>query len=1647
MRKAVTVLAIIFLVLFLLIGGVFWALETPAGQNFLTKQATAYLRKKLDTRIDIKAIRLSIPDWVALEGVYIEDKAGDTLVAGDRLYVNIDMFSLIKGNIGINEIEAEGLRANVSRTLPDTVFNYQFIVDAFASKEPVPEDTAFAPLDMRLDKISLKRVHVSYQDVVSGTDAEIRIPSGEVLFSAFNPSYSRYHPQRTVLTGVRANLKMYAPLVAATPSSSTATAQNVADTLDVNVGDVDIRDFGLTFVDDVLGLSSAVQLGRLNGKLEQVFVNSQQITVNTVNLEKTSATVEFAKRAKVVSKNEPSTSGEASPGEASPGWTIRVGSLKLTDVNAAYDDQNEAKIPRGMDYAHLGITGLTADLTNFIFSTDSIAGSLERAAFREKSGFVLQQAKADFAYASTQTYLRNFYLKTPSTVLQDELVLRYKNQEQLTEQLGQVGVSVRLKSSQLAFRDVLLLVPDLKDTPPFSKNPEGVLKGDALITGTVNNLQIKQANFSTLDGTILRTTGRIRGLPDTDRLAMEIDLGEFSTTRQDLMKILPDSSLPSSIELPERLALRGKLNGTLEDLTMDAVIETSLGNASFDGAIKNATDSVRAMYNGQLSLEEFDLGKFLKQPPEELGKLSLRADVDGQGYDPKTMQTRINGTVQSASVKGYTYQDLNLTGTLENGRGDFKAGITDPNVDLALNAQVDLNPEFPTVTASGTIQKLDLKALNLYAEELSLSGAIDANMTSTDPANPLGTVSIRDLVMTTTGEPVRIDSAVVELSSENSIKTARVESPFLKATVAGTFDYEHLGDIVLSELNTYFTLPDSLFAPAPTPYELSVDIRLANHPLIQQFVPALMRMDTVRLNARIDSDADSSLLATLSVPLLEYDSIRTDNARLNLVGLGQEATVSGQVEKVESAAFRVRNASIDGTVANNTALLTLLVRDSVDNPQHTVGMRLAQVDNAYRFSLRDPLELDYRIWQTDSAGYVQYSPAGILIQNFGINREGQSILVQSQTEQPNGPLKISVDSVGIGQFIALVTRDSTLADGKLDGDIELRNYMETPSFTGDLHIKNLTVTNIPIGDVNLDATNEKANRISLDVNLISDLNDLKLTGDYITNGETSLDFDLDIAKLSARTIEAFSFGELRNARGNLTGKTSLDGTAESPILNGALRFDSVAFDVTQLGARYRLNDQAITFDRQRILFNSFTIQDTLNQKLEINGNVSIATLPDVGYDLSMRANDFTVLNASRKDNDYFYGKGIIDMVLNVKGKGAESIIDGTIKLRPGSDITVLLPDDAQGAGSTEGIVQFVDMSDSSAVATVDSSDIESSLRVDFASELSLNIEADDESQLTIVIDELNGDNIKVKGNAQLNAGIAPNGQLYLLGLYELTEGSYDLTFEVLKKQFTIQKGSQILWTGDPLEAQVDITAVYAVNADLVALDATQTDLGKIPLNVLLKINGNLSSPVVSFDIEVSERLGEDDAQRVERSNVLTNLRNNTAELNKQVFALLVLNRFITDQTTGSSTSGVSAEAIARQSVSQLLSDQLNLLASDLIKGVNVNFNLNSTAEGSAARTDLNVGLSKAFLNDRLTVSVGRNFELENSNGSDASSTELFDNVAVNYALTKDGRYLFRAYRKNQYQAVLQGFIVETGLSFIVTLDYDKFRELFQKEVE
>ena len=254
---------------------------------------------------------------------------------------------------------------------------------------------------------------------------------------------------------------------------------------------------------------------------------------------------------------------------------------------------------------------------------------------------------------------------------------------------------------------------------------------------------------------------------------------------------------------------------------------------------------------------------------------------------------------------------------------------------------------------------------------------------------------------------------------------------------------------------------------------------------------------------------------------------------------------------------------------------------------------------------------------------------------------------------------------------------------------------------------------------------------------------------------------------------------------------------------------------------------------------------------------------------------------------------------------------------------------------------------------------------------------------------------------------------------------------------------------------MDLTAIYKTDAapiDLLEQQLSGNDLNlykqKIPFETKLILKGELLKPDISFDITTDKVNNSVSSEVIDNTEAkLAQLRTEPSDMNKQVFALLLLNRFI-GENPFESNSGVSASTLAKQSVSRILSQQLNNIASDLIQGVELNFDLESTEDYSSGskneRTDLNISVSKRLLNDRLKVTVGNNFGIDGDSRQNEQTTNIAGDVTIDYDLSKDGRYKLRAYRKNQYQVALQGQIVETGVGFILTIDYNKFREIFER---
>jgi len=294
----------------------------------------------------------------------------------------------------------------------------------------------------------------------------------------------------------------------------------------------------------------------------------------------------------------------------------------------------------------------------------------------------------------------------------------------------------------------------------------------------------------------------------------------------------------------------------------------------------------------------------------------------------------------------------------------------------------------------------------------------------------------------------------------------------------------------------------------------------------------------------------------------------------------------------------------------------------------------------------------------------------------------------------------------------------------------------------------------------------------------------------------------------------------------------------------------------------------------------------------------------------------------------------------------------------------------------------------------------------------------------------------------------------LTGAYNLNDGSYIVSLEsIIKRKFIIAPGSTIIWNGDLLDAEISINAIYSIRASPIDLIADQTSgLSEADKNaykqrysflVYLKLRGEISHPEISSEIQLPP---EDKGILGGEVNAKLNMLNeDPSSLNKQVFALLVLGRFIQENPLQTETNG--ASAAVRTTVGKFLSAQLNQLSSKVVPGVELNFDVQSYDDyqsGQAqGRTQVDIGMKKQLFNERLTVQVGGIVDVEGARAKQNSASDITSDVTLEYKLTKDGRYRLKGFRHNQYEGAIEGQLVETGAGILYVRDFNKWKSFFK----
>lgn len=1612
------------------------SLNLPAVQNFVKDKAISYLKKKTKTEVRLARVHIAFPKDVVLDQFYIEDRKGDTLLSAEKLKVDISLFKLLKNTVEVNNIELNNIRANVKRISPDTTFNFSFLVDAFMSEQKKPEDVnkdSTSTLKFAVDKVLFQNIGITYRDDVVGNDLKVQLGELRSRIKDFDIQNQKYIVNSLILKNTSLNYLQQKPLV--------QLAQHVKNKVDSSkkaqgkLPSITVKDFKFEKVninyEDRLATTKALallnELGLTNFNID---LTNTQFSADDAVLN--NSKIQFAFKP-APANNLKNVKDTVIPTQSTFGIALKNIAFENNELQF---DNLAAKPAGGLDFNHLNVKGLNLGAENFTFRNGGIAANVNNGSFKDKSGFTLTELKGDAIYNDKEIKLTNLVLKTPNTTINNTTSLTFNSLEDLTKHPERVKINLNLRDTKIGIRDVFFFN---KAIPAQYRNE--TLAVNANVNGYLNNLAVNNLRVNGLKKTTIDVRGNAKGLPDINKTYLDLQIRQFSITKSDLLVVIPKKSLPTNINLPNYVNARGNFEGSITDFNTNFNINTDLGNAAIKAQMTGSKGKER--YQANINLVNFNAGKLLKQQAT-IGKITARATVVGSGLDPKKINAKFNANVASAQFNKYTYRGLDLSGTYANQNIDVRGNMADANANFNVTAKINLAGKYPAIKTDLNLKQIDLQQLNFSKTPFLIAGNIKANMATADIDYLNGSVYATGLQVVKEGRRFNVDTIQLNATSTATSNSLTIKSELLDAKIDGKYQLSKIGNAIVNQINKYYQFGDVV--PIPD-QRFRFAIKVYNPKFLQDFVPALTTFVPSSLNGLIDTQKDS-LIINGNFPKIVYNAFQLDSIRLAVKNDNQRLNYGLTVRSIQSPSIALFNTEVSGAAANNSLDLNIFLRDRQRKDRYVIGGIFRSINKDFRFNI-DPnkLLLDYERWTVSPENYIQFGKSGILANQFNLSQGAQLLSINSINNVPNSPLRAEFKNFSIETLTKFAETDTTLVGGTINGVVDVKDLTGDPKFEANLSITKLRYQKDELGNLDLVINNNTANAFQVDAKL-SGIHQLRASGYYYTKPQSNLDLTVDIDRIDLREIESVTLGQIREGKGTVTGQFKVNGGLDAPQIRGALKFNDAAFNVAYINSYFTIPDQQITFNNEGIRFDEFTIIDSLDKKATIDGMIYTSNFKNMRFNLDIKTNNFRAINSTAVDNDMIYGTVFLTSTIKVRGDLNQPDVNMNIKIDKGTRFFYALPINDPSVIEQEGIVEFID-------ADAPPFNGQKALKVDSISKspikglnLVADITVDPEAELNVVVDPANGDALNVKGNANLNASIDPSGKITLTGRYEIVDGSYNLSIGPFsKREFKLVKGSNILWTGEPTAATVNLTALYEVMAapiDLINEPDNVLAKTKLPFQVYLYMKDELLKPTISFKIDLPEN-----NQGALQGAVYTKLQNvnrDPNELNKQVFALLALNRFIANNPFQSLAGGSGVSTLARSSVSKLLTDQLNNLASDLIQGVDLNFNVNSSEDYSsgslAQRTDLEVGLSKKLLNDRLTVTVGSSFGIEGPKTPNQSSSNIAGNVNIDYLLSADGRYRLRFYRRNQNEGIIEGQIIETGLGFTLVVDYNKFREIF-----
>lgn len=1314
----------------------------------------------------------------------------------------------------------------------------------------------------------------------------------------------------------------------------------------------------------------------------------------------------------------------------------------------------------GVDFADMHLIDIRAELKNFTIDGPVIHTDIGRLAMRERSGFVVEDLAGCLCIANGCIDIREGHIRTaksnielPSLSLIGLDWALYKNF------VEEVDITAQVVNTTLSSDDIAYFSPKMKDWHLTLTDV------NADVSGPVADMSGSLRSVRTGADTKLSVDFAAQGLPDVGKGHFKADISELTTSAADVDRLaaaLTGKNLPDEVlriaKNAGKIGLTGKFDGTLTAFAADAALATEIGGATCRLQVSSLRDGCRGVL-GDVKTSSLQLGELLEN--DLLGPLSLNVHVNGE-LSSEHSDAEVSGEILRLGVNGYDYDSLRMKGRLVNREFNGLIEARDRNLRFDFRGLLDLNDErMPRYDFALDLEEANLAALGINRRDSVsvLAARIAARAVGRTLDDLNGIIFVRDVSYRYNDRELAADSVVIVGRNSLSDKFIRLRSDFVDADYEGKTSYKEVFAYLQQRFRDYVPMLDGgpgWQAQHPDTVELAdgysqltVNVRKIN-PLVNAVSSGLQIADGSRLQLRINP-ANDKLSFEAASDYIERGRMLVTRLNLDAHNRGDSLVFAASTEDLYLNGFHMSRVGMSGGAKDNKLELITDFADTLDDVSGRIGFRSEFAHGRGPAGKGIDLRLTpsyisrgEKTWNIYTDG-ITADTSRIRIDRFRMVNAGQQLLLDGVVSRRlQDSVQLTLHNFELAPFSQFTSSMGYRVDGRTNGSATMKAVLGAGEVQADIVVDSISINDLAVPSIWLRSRWDFIqNRAGILVQQRENLDTL-VRGFYAPSQKRYYArATLDAVELSA--LDPLLKGVVERTGGNADVDIALRGSGKEANLSGqiAVRDFTTTVDFTQV--TYTMPRAVIEVKNNHLIAEGVPLYDPEKNEGLFSIDLNLEHLSNISYSVKVLPKELMVLNTTSKDNDLFYGRIFASGSATIAGSkgGVKMDIVATTE----GDSEFYMPLSGQSNAKTADFVTFV------TPEQIDTTDYLVRKKLLFQQQgrkkeaagstmdITMALNVQDNTAFQLVIDPTVGSALKGRGNGMLNLHINPgNGIFNMYGDYTLIEGSFLFSLQnIITKKFIIESGSMIQWTGEPVDARLDINAVYKLKTSLQPLLNTVTASSdddqsgsrisdrSVPVDCKIHIGGRLSNPQLDFSVVVP-------VTDIETQAAVASVLNTQEAQAQQFISLVALGTF-----SNSGSANIGASSGVATGLEMLTNQLTNWFSTDDYRII-----LNYRAGSEMTGDEVDFGFSTNLINNRLLVEVEGNYIIDNKQAVSNNVSNFMGEAHVTWLIDKSGNLRLKAFTQTIDRFDENQGLQETGIGISYKEDFNNFKDLKQR---